>query len=84
MWQTKAVKTKKGRAVQVLPALLSVSYDAYRYVTALAAILLIIFINYRLGLNIRQAEYAVKKYKSHRRVNRTILMDVNIINNATN
>ena len=33
----------------------------------------------RLGLNIRQAAYAVKKYKSHRRVDQRILMAINII-----
>ncbi|KAK0472307.1 hypothetical protein EDD18DRAFT_1232106 [Armillaria luteobubalina] len=34
----------------------------------------------RLNLNVRQAEYAVKKYKSHRRIPRQALMDVGIIN----
>lgn len=39
---------------------------------------------YRLGLNIRQASYAVKKYKSHRRVNRAVLMDIEVLKNGTN
>lgn len=35
---------------------------------------------YRKGLNARQAEYAVKKYRSHRKVGAGIMMDVNIMN----
>jgi hypothetical protein len=31
-----------------------------------------------MGLNLRQAAYAVKKYKSHRHVDKRILMDMNI------
>jgi hypothetical protein len=34
----------------------------------------------RMGLNIRQAAYAVKKFTSHRRINKSIMMDINIIN----
>jgi hypothetical protein len=41
-------------------------------------------LSFRLGLNIRQAAYAVKKYKSHRRVDRRILMDINVINRGRN
>ena len=35
---------------------------------------------HRLELNINQAAYAVKKYKSHRRIPLSINMDINIIN----
>ncbi|KAJ7179789.1 hypothetical protein C8R46DRAFT_1029220 [Mycena filopes] len=34
---------------------------------------------YRMGLNLRQAAYAVKKYTSHRRIPANILGDVNVI-----
>ncbi|KAF9455167.1 hypothetical protein BDZ94DRAFT_1278708, partial [Collybia nuda] len=34
---------------------------------------------YRRGLNVKQAAYAVKKYKSHRRIPANIMMDINII-----
>ncbi|KAK0494460.1 hypothetical protein EDD18DRAFT_1174403, partial [Armillaria luteobubalina] len=34
----------------------------------------------RLNLNVRQAEYAVKKYKSHCRIPRQALMDIGIMN----
>ena len=34
----------------------------------------------RKGLNQKQVEYAVKKYRSHRKVGAGIMMDVNIIN----
>ena len=36
--------------------------------------------SYRKGLNQKQVEYAVKKYRSHRKVGAEIMMDVNIIN----
>ncbi|KAI0250190.1 hypothetical protein BJV78DRAFT_1155347 [Lactifluus subvellereus] len=36
---------------------------------------------YRRGLNARQAEYAVKKYRSHRRVGAGIMADIAILNN---
>ena len=35
----------------------------------------------RRGLNARQAEYAVKKYCSHRRIGAWIMMDMEIMNN---
>ena len=35
----------------------------------------------RKGLNAKQAEYAVKKYRSHRRVGAGIMMDMGILNN---
>jgi hypothetical protein len=34
---------------------------------------------YRKGLNLRQAAYAAKKYKSHQRIPPDIMMDVNIL-----
>ncbi|KAF9456284.1 hypothetical protein BDZ94DRAFT_1178041, partial [Collybia nuda] len=34
---------------------------------------------YRRGLNFQQVAYAVKKYKSHRRIPANIMMDINII-----
>ncbi|KAG2043995.1 hypothetical protein BDR03DRAFT_343771 [Suillus americanus] len=36
---------------------------------------------YRKGLNAKQAEYAVKKYCSHRKVGAGIMMDMAILNN---
>lgn len=36
--------------------------------------------SYRKGLNQKQVEYAVKKYRSHRKVGAETMMDVNIIN----
>ncbi|KAG1824000.1 hypothetical protein EV424DRAFT_1346241 [Suillus variegatus] len=36
---------------------------------------------YRKGLNAKQAEYAVKKYRSHRKVGAGIMMDMAILNN---
>jgi hypothetical protein len=33
-----------------------------------------------MGLNIRQAAYAVKKYSSHRHIDKRVMMDINIIN----
>ncbi|KAM6494004.1 hypothetical protein JOM56_010365 [Amanita muscaria] len=39
---------------------------------------------YRLGLNIRQAAYAVKKYTSHRCVPNNIIMDINVITRGAN
>jgi hypothetical protein len=36
----------------------------------------------RMGLNIRQAAYAVKKFTSHRRIDKHIMMDINIINHG--
>ena len=38
-------------------------------------------IHLRKGLNARQAEYAVRKYRSHRRIGAGIMMDVNVLNN---
>jgi hypothetical protein len=38
----------------------------------------------REGLNFRQAAYAVKKYKSHRRIPANIMMDINIISRGAN
>ena len=34
---------------------------------------------YRKGLSVKQAEYAVKKYKSHRKSPDTILTDLDIL-----
>jgi hypothetical protein len=34
----------------------------------------------RMGHNIRQATYAVKKFTSHRCIDKSIMMDINIIN----
>ena len=34
---------------------------------------------YRKGLSVKQAEYAVKKYKSHRKIPDTILTDLDIL-----
>ena len=36
---------------------------------------------YRKGLNVKQAEYAVKKYKSHRKIPDTILTDLDVLTN---
>lgn len=36
---------------------------------------------HRKGLNARQAEYAVKKYRSHRKVGAAIMMNLDILNN---
>ena len=36
---------------------------------------------YRKGLNACQAEFAVKKYKSHRRCSPTLMMDVGVLLN---
>jgi len=35
----------------------------------------------RLGLNAQQAEFAVRKYRSHRKVGAKIMMDLNMLNN---
>ena len=44
-------------------------------------IYLIIFCHHRRGLNACQAEYAVKKYRSNRRIGAQIMMDMEIMNN---
>lgn len=36
---------------------------------------------YRKVLNVKQAEYAVKKYNSHRKIPDTILMDLDVLTN---
>ena len=36
--------------------------------------------NHSQGLSVKQAEFAVKKYKSHRRIPASIMMDLEIMN----
>ncbi|KAF8589349.1 hypothetical protein K439DRAFT_401627 [Ramaria rubella] len=38
---------------------------------------------YRKGLNAKQAEYAVKKYRSHRSVGPSIIMSLGIMDNPS-
>ena len=54
--------------------------DAYSYVV-LCFYIYLSPIQCRRGLNAHQAEYAVKKYRSHRRIGVRIMMDMEIMNN---
>ena len=42
---------------------------------------MLIFANFRFGLNAQQAEFVVWKYCSHRKVGTKIMMDLNMLNN---
>jgi hypothetical protein len=53
--------------------------DAYRYVLDFSSEVALLTAN-RYGLSIKQADFAVKKYKSHRRIPARVLMDLEIMN----
>ena len=57
--------------------------DAYRFMHYVYQFITVTHsgCSYRLGLNAKEAEYAVKKYCSHCKVEASITMDMVILNN---
>lgn len=54
--------------------------DAYRYLCFLLIHSVAFLTQRSQGLSIKQAEFAVKKYKSHRRIPASVMMDLGIMN----